>query len=99
MSLLEKSWEVYDFGDNIPLISDDSSNDIYGETSSDKNKCILLHISVAMICQGPPLGKKGGAMSSQCLKLPDWHAATGSNKWNKRWRAVSPFRKLPPMTH
>ena len=44
-----RTWPVYDFGDTLPVIADDPSNELYGKTSTDKNKCLLLHIAAAVI--------------------------------------------------
>ena len=49
MTLKGATWPVYDFGDTLPVIADDPANELYGKTSTDKNKCLLLHIA-AVIC-------------------------------------------------
>ena len=50
MSIRDLKLQVYDFGDTIHVRPGDSINDAYDKTTSDKNRCLLIHLAAATLC-------------------------------------------------
>ena len=68
MTLRGRTYSVYDFGDTLPVIADDPSNEVYGSKGPDKNKCLLLHIAASYIRLGT---NKGSPKPCSELTMPE----------------------------
>ena len=81
------NWEVYDFGDTIPAVKGDPINDAYEKTTTDKNKCLLLHLAEAALCVTGPTGVPRSYSDLKLPKSSNWRVFFGWNNINRRWPA------------
>ena len=90
------NWDVFDFGDTIPAVSNDPINEQYGKTQTDKNKCLLIHLAAAALRADPKLPR---STSYTDISLPDVYRASASYRWEQQQQATACSEAIGDPSH
>ena len=91
-----EEWQVFDFGDTIPAVTNDPINEHYGKAQTDKNKCLLLYLAAASLGQR---NKDNFCASYSNVRLGALNDLISQLRWEQHQKAVICAAALGDPTH